>query len=506
MKKSLSENNICALYIRISRDETEEHRKSIQTQKKILDQYCFENNLQIYDYYIDEGISGTTIERPNFIRMLEDIKYKRVDTVIVKDLSRLGRNHLAVGSLLEKEFVGKVRFISVSEHIDTAYGYDETIPLRNYVNEYYSKDLSKKVKSGLKNKASKTRISSIQGGFYGYKYKPGTHDLEVDENVRPIIELIYKMHLEGFKTGQIAKKITELHTPTPGYLRYLYYNDKSGYKEGRGTEYTWSSRVIRDILNKYEYTGNTIQYKTTIINKKRVDVPKELHIHLKNTHPAIITLKMFDDAQKLLKHTKINRRQPEFLNETFQGIVFNDDGHTMSYVSLRGKYEYRARVGNRYGIPADDLKEIVLEEFKSLISSLMTNEEFVYETLSKNKGISNNEIKINELQKKYNELNKEGSSLFTLKLTKQISAQEYRERMTSITKELEEVEKELHALEEKQINFKNLKVSFNHFKELVMKSVSDNIIAFAKEVIEKIVVFKTAAKEYKIQIYYKYIG
>ena len=136
----------------------------------------------------------------------------------------------------------------------------------------------------------------------------------------------------------------------------------------------------------------------------------------------------------------------------------------------------------------------------------MTNEELVYETLSKNKGISNNEIKINELQKKYNELNKEGSSLFTLKLTKQISAQEYKERMTSITKELEEVEKELHALEEKQINFKNLKVSFNHFKELVMKSVSDNIIAFAKEVIEKIVVFKTAAKEYKIQIYYKYIG
>lgn len=500
------DNHVCGLYIRISREEREEHRHSIQTQKKILDQFCYDNGLQIYDYYIDEGVSGTILERPKFNKLLDDIKCKRINVVIVKDLSRLGRNHLGVGSLLEKEFIGKVRFISVSEHLDTAYGYDETIPIRNFVNEYYSRDLSKKVKSGLKSKAFKTRISSIQGGFYGYKYKDGTHELIVDENVKPIILMIYSMHLAGKKTKEIVEEINKLDVPTPGYLRYLYYGDKSAYRDGVGNKYIWNSEMVRNILNKYEYTGNTIQYKTTVINKKVVQVPKELQIHLENTHPAIITNKMFNEAQSLLKHSVVKKRDEEVINNTFQGLIYNEDGYKMTYVCSKGKYEYRARLGRRYGIPADDVEEIVLEEFKSMINSLLNDEEKLYNTLINVKGLNNNEIRIKELKSRYKTLNLEGSNLFNLKLYKQISVEEYKEKMFNVSLELEKVEIELKELENIQVNARNFKVSFTQFKELVLNKVSNNLIHFAKEVIERIVVHKSSVNEYRVQIFYKYIG
>ena len=328
----------------------------------------------------------------------------------------------------------------------------------------------------------------------------------VDEEPSKIIKLIFQKHLEGLSTKEIAKHITSLNAPTPGYLRYLYYKDKSGYQEGvKGTKYTWDSEMIRRILKTYDYTGNTIQYKTTTIHRKTVQVPKALQLELKNSHPSIISLETYEKAQSLLKHTLCPKRTKETIHSTFQGIIVNDSNHSMSFVTRNGKSEYRARKGNRYGISSDDLHQIVLEELNDLTDIILNSEEG-YSKLLARKGLDNPVSKLSKLKREDTKLNSLGSILFMKKMKKEIDTESYKEQMKELNASLTHLKNEIEKLEQSTTETDSFKASFKLFKDLLKKEAGTDIMKFARDVIEKIQVFKLGEKEYQVKISYKFIG
>lgn len=262
----------CALYCRLSRDdELQGESNSITNQKEILKQYAKENNLNIYDIYVDDGISGTTFDRPDFNRMIKDIENQKVNMVIVKDTSRLGRDYISFGEYIEKYFPEhQVRFVSIIDNYDSEIdnGIADTLPFRAVLNDLYARDTSKKVK------ATKHR-NAINGLFngkfapYGYMKSPeNCHKLIINEEYAKNVRRIYDLYLEGKSSIQIAYIFNDEHIPTPS--------------QTMGQEYRlsllWKTDTIRRILKNEMYIGNMVQGKQTQINYK---LKKPVHIKKK---------------------------------------------------------------------------------------------------------------------------------------------------------------------------------------------------------------------------------
>ena len=307
----------CALYCRLSRDdELQGESNSITNQKEILKQYAKENNLNIYDIYVDDGISGTTFDRPDFNRMIKDIEDKKVNMVIVKDTSRLGRDYISFGEYIEKYFPEhQVRFVSIIDNYDSEIdnGIADTLPFRAVLNDLYARDTSKKVK------ATKHR-NAINGLFngkfapYGYMKSPeNCHKLIINEEYAKNVRRIYDLYLEGKSSIQIAYIFNDEHIPTPS--------------QTMGQEYRlsllWKTDTIRRILKNEMYIGNMVQGKQTQINyklKKPVHNKKEDWIIVPNTHEPIVDKKKFYAVQELLKSR--DKTRTKSLNLLLRGLLY----------------------------------------------------------------------------------------------------------------------------------------------------------------------------------------
>lgn len=303
-----------AAYVRLSREDEEPERcqiesNSIQSQREMILSYIREReDMELYDVYIDDGWSGANFDRPGFSRMMEDIKAGRVNCVIVKDLSRFGRDYIEAGRLLQRIFPAfSVRFIALTDDYDSLTAdYNETaliLPVKNFVNDSYCRDISLKVRSHQRVKQER---GEFIGAFcvYGYvKCKMNRHVLVPDEYAASIVRLIFIWKLEGYSNSRIAERLKNMGVLSPmDYKKQQGEHYQTGFMTGVRPE--WSGTAVKRILENEVYIGNLVQGKTEKINyklKKCRTRPKDAWIRVENTHEAIIPKEDFEIAQELLQ-------------------------------------------------------------------------------------------------------------------------------------------------------------------------------------------------------------
>lgn len=295
------------LYIRLSREDGDNmESESISNQRDFLNMYLERTTEKLYyiDEYIDDGFTGCNFDRPSWKRLLADIDNGKVDTIITKDLSRMGRDHISMGKYIERIFPERgIRYIAVNDDIDTLYETPglEFLQFKLMFNDYYLKDTSKKIRKIVKSKKEQGQFLGWKA-VYGYKKDPNDkHKLIVDEEIRPIIERIFNMVIEGKSPKQIAHIFSKEKIPTPS----MYANLNRGLKS---TAFElWCPRTIEEMLNNETYIGNLTQGRRKKLNyksKKEIRTPKEDWIIVKNTHEPIIDEDIFNTVQNLLKKNK----------------------------------------------------------------------------------------------------------------------------------------------------------------------------------------------------------
>ena len=297
-----------ALYLRLSRDdELQGDSSSIVTQRQMLRKYAGEHGINVYDEYVDDGWSGTNFDRPEFQRMITDIENGKINCVIVKDLSRLGRNYILTGQYTELYFPShNVRFIAVNDNVDSINGDNEFAPFKNIINEWYARDVSRKVHTALQTKfAAGERFSAYAP--IGYRKDPNCHNrLIIDEETRWIIEKIFGYALNGKGAGKITKLLIEEKVPTPAWINYKRNGTFARFFVDQPEEkrYMWIVSQVKSILKDETYIGNTVHNKQTTVSfksKKKYRKPESEWLRVENTHEAIISKDDFLTVQEMIK-------------------------------------------------------------------------------------------------------------------------------------------------------------------------------------------------------------
>ena len=340
-------NNIeykVGIYIRLSREDEEKEKyqesESIQNQRTLLKRYLIENKFNFIDEYVDDGISGTNFDRPAFNRMIKDIENGKINMVVTKDLSRLGRDYIMSGYYTEKYFPEhNVRYIAILDNIDTAFdsSNNDIAPFKSILNEMYAKDISKKINSVLQTKRDLGQY--LGQAPYGYKKDPeNKYHLIVDEEAAKIVKLIFKKYIEGLGTMQIADLLSRNKIPIPSD----YNKKKRGVKS---LVYgLWQQSTVRFILSNEMYTGTIVQGKRKKLNyksKKFIEIPEEDWIKIPNMHEAIISYEDYERAKKILETTKGSRIVLK--DYLFKGLLKCHE--CKGYIGIRSPDKY----GNIYG-------------------------------------------------------------------------------------------------------------------------------------------------------------
>ena len=340
MSKQSDKDKITALYCRLSRDdENEGVSGSIKNQTEILQQYAAENGFKNTRLFIDDGFSGTTFNRPAFNEIMKLGEEGKIATLIVKDHSRLGRNRLVVGSLLEEEFdrMG-IRYIAIMDNIDTQNGISDLVPMQDWFNEWHAKNTSDKVRKVFKSKGESGKPLTSNPPFGYMKSPDDKYQWIIDEPAAEIVKRIFKMCVSGMGPSQIANKLSAEKVPTP-----TEYWISVGRKCGKppSVPFHWCPAMIANILKRQEYCGDTVNFRSTtksFKNKKRVDRPESEWVIFENTHPAIVDRDTFKLVQKIREGRHRQTRTGKV--SIFSGLVFCEDcGQKMYYQS--GKKERR---------------------------------------------------------------------------------------------------------------------------------------------------------------------
>ena len=296
-----------ASYSRLSREDGDKMESdSIRNQKDLIADYARQRGIKIVSEFVDDGYSGTNFERPNFQRMMEEVKKKKINCIIVKDLSRLGRNYIETGKYLEKifPFLG-VRFIAINDHYDSADCSSDSdqivIPFKNLINDAYCRDISIKIRSQLD---VKRKNGKFIGSFAGYGYLKDPRDknhLLIDETAAEIVRTIFGLRLNGFSAQRISERLEEMHIAPPlEYKRQCGLNFNSGFRSGRKPK--WSVVTVNRILQNELYIGTMVQGKNRKINykvKQSRPVEEANWIKVSETHEAIIPKAIFEIVQRL---------------------------------------------------------------------------------------------------------------------------------------------------------------------------------------------------------------
>lgn len=313
-----------ALYCRLSKDDmVQGNSESIKTQKAMLTQYAKEHGFLVVEVYVDDGFSGLNFDRPDFNRMLDDIEAGKIDVVITKDLSRLGRDHLKVGHFTEIYFPMKnVRYIAVNDCVDTANKNNDIAALKNVMNEFYSRDNSRKIRSSIRARA-KAGLYRCSFNPIGYLKAPDNHNkLIVDEETAWIVKRIFELANAGMGTHKIAKQFRKEQVPSPSW--WLHSRGEKDYSkrfENPENKYEWSHTVIRNIIKNPLYLGHTVMCKKEIVFKVGVykNVPEAEQIRVDDTHEPLVSQELFDGANaKILSR---RREDTEHFVSPFAGLV-----------------------------------------------------------------------------------------------------------------------------------------------------------------------------------------
>ena len=463
-----------ALYLRLSRDDIEDgsaktESDSIANQRELLRTFVkSQPDIQIFDIYVDDGYSGGNFDRPEFKRMTKDIESGKVNCVIVKDLSRFGREYIEAGRWIEKIYPAlNVRFISVTDQFDSnTADFSEksfVVPVKNFLNESYCRDISGKVRSHQKIKREK---GEFIGAFAPYGYRKNSENknrLVVDTEAADIVRKIFAWKMEGFSLGAIAEKLNERQVLSPkAYKKANGENYNSGF---RGTDTPkWSAVQIKRILTNEVYIGNLVQGKQERISykvKKRLNKPETEWARVKDTHPAIIKQSEFEVVQKLLQYDGRASKTAEHAS-FFSGFVFCGDCGTpmirrVNRYKEREKAFYICQTKNkggactRHSVSEEVLKKIVLKEIQ-IYTALFADYERIMDELHKMRidyeQVVHYDMQIAKLQSEYSRYYGLRASLYDDLKEGLLSKEEFDEFRESYGKKCEELNRRIEKQKE----------------------------------------------------------
>ena len=391
-------NYIAGLYLRLSQeDERQGESISIDNQRTILRKYAEEHGFEIHGEYIDDGISGTTFQRPEVQRLLDDAKTGVINTIIVKDLSRFGRNYIEVGQYIDYVFPAfGIRFIAIQDNVDTANrdnGAMDMMPIMNVFNEWHAANTSKKIRAVK-------RANALAGKFSGsrapYGYIKGTDEkrtFQIDEEAAPIVKRIFEMYASGISPYKIAEILNNEGIPSAGRLTFL----RTGEKIRNNEHPYWEETRIRPILKNIEYLGHLAQQKYTSVsykNHKIIQRDQSDWVIVYNTHEPIISQELWDKVQERLKSRAHGRKMRTGMTHPLSGFLYCADCGSklkMGYVwhKYKNYYTYNFDCGKlkRYGksfcfshyIRANVLEEIVLGDIREMAKRIVLDEKSIRE-------------------------------------------------------------------------------------------------------------------------------
>ncbi len=403
------------LYERLSRDDNLEGESySIGNQKKLLAKVAKEKGYTNLVHFLDDGISGVTMDRPGFVEMIRQLEQGKAAAVFVKDLSRLGRNYIEVGRLTEEFFPDHdIRLVAVSDNIDTAEGENELAPIRNLFNEWYARDISKKRR--ISNKIKGNAGEPMGQPPYGYIKDPNDpkHWI-VDDEAAQVVRRVYSMTLEGFGTEQIAAQLEKDDVLTPR----AYWLTKGIKRPGKGKQQPptkWNSSTITKILSLQEYCGDILNFKTyskSYKNKKRIDNDRENWVVFQDVHEAIIERAVYEQVQQ--KRGKIRKRRTNNgEHNMFSGLLvcadcgsnlhfhFNQGNPEIKYFNCSNYKGNRGTCTSTHYVRVDFLEEVVLGEIRRLTKfASLYEEEFVKAVIGHSQQAEQTDRKLKEKELK----------------------------------------------------------------------------------------------------------
>ena len=523
-------DRITALYARLSRDDEKDGISgSIQNQRAILEKYAKDNKLPNPRFFYDDGFSGVLFNRPAFMEIMELAEQGLVANLVVKDHSRLGRNRLIVGQLLEEDFIRlNVRYIAIMDNIDTKNGISDLVPMQDLFNEWHAKNTSDKVRKVMQSKGMSGKHLTTNPPF-GYMKSPDDKEqLIIDEPAAEVVKRIFDLCISGLGPTQIAKKLKAEKVMTP-----TEYWNSIGRKCSNppAVPFGWVADTVSNILDKQEYCGDTVNFRTTSKSfklKKRLERPQDEWQIFENTHPAIVDRETFALVQELRKH----RRRPtkSGIVSMFSGLLYCADCGEKLYYSVTNNYKreqayffcssYRKNsdICSAHYIREKVIEKLVLESMQRVLWYVQS-----YEKLFAQKQLENfGEQKKKELTEKRRELEKAKrrireidtviQKLYEDNATGKVSDDRFATMSMSLETEQEELKTKVPELETELENAKIATEGLQRFIEKAKKvtQLTELTPELVHEFIQKIVVGKPEYKDGKryqsVEIHYNGVG
>ena len=524
---------ITPLYERLSRDdELQGESNSISNQKQMLEDFARRNGLPNPTHFTDDGISGTRFDRPGFLAMMEEVEAGRVEAIVIKDMSRLGRDYLKVGQVMEILRQRGVRLIAINDGVDSLKGDDDFTPFRNIMNEFYARDTSRKIRSVFKSKgmSGKHLTGTV---IYGYLWDEKREHWLVDEEAAEVVRRIFSLTLEGYGPYQIACKLSADRIEIPA-VHLARFNEGVNRSKPVKDPYGWGSSTIVNILKKREYLGHTINFKTRkhFKDKKSHYVSEDEWTIFENTHEAIIDQQTFDLAQKIRSNV---RRYPNGWGEAapLTGLLYCADCGGKMYVhrTNNGKRISQYTCSNYTKVPCGTLCPTQHRINESAVLTLVSDTlraiaeysrndrtEFIHtvqetQVAQQSADISKKRRRLAAAQKRAGELEKLICKIYEDNALGKLPDARYRALDAQYAKEQDALEIEIAELEKAVTGYEQSQKSAEKFIALIDKYENFDTLTntMLNEFVEKILVHERSRKgsqdtTQEIEIYFNFLG
>ena len=524
---------ITPLYERLSRDdELQGESNSISNQKQMLEDFARRNGLPNPTHFTDDGISGTRFDRPGFLAMMEEVEAGRVEAIVIKDMSRLGRDYLKVGQVMEVLRQRGVRLIAINDGVDSLKGDDDFTPFRNIMNEFYARDTSRKIRSVFKSKgmSGKHLTGTV---IYGYLWDEKREHWLVDEEAAEVVRRIFSLTLEGYGPYQIACKLSADRIEIP-VVHLARFNEGVNRSKPVKDPYGWGSSTIVNILKKREYLGHTINFKTRkhFKDKKSHYVSEDEWTIFENTHEAIIDQQTFDLVQKIRSNV---RRYPNGWGEAapLTGLLYCADCGGKMYVhrTNNGKRISQYTCSNYTKVPCGTLCLTQHRINESAVLTLVSDTlraiaeysrndrtEFIHtvqetQVAQQSADISKKRRRLATAQKRAGELEKLICKIYEDNALGKLPDTRYKALDAQYAKEQDTLEIEIAELEKAVTGYEQSQKSAEKFIALIDKYENFDTLTntMLNEFVEKILVHERSRKgsqdtTQEIEIYFNFLG
>lgn len=524
---------ITPLYERLSRDdELQGESNSISHQKQMLEEFARRNNLPNPRHFTDDGVSGTRFDRPGFLAMMEEVEVGRVEAIVIKDMSRLGRDYLKVGQVMEILRQRGVRLIAINDGVDSLKGDDDFTPFRNIMNEFYARDTSRKIRSVFKSKgmSGKHLTGTV---IYGYLWDEKREHWLVDEEAAEVVRRIFSLTMEGYGPYQISKLLSEAKVEIPA-VHLARFDEGVNRTKPVKDPYGWGSSTIVSILKKREYLGHTVNFKTRkhFKDKKSHYVDESEWTIFENTHEAIIDQETFDNVQRVRGNA---RRYPDGFGEAYPltGLMYCADCGGKMYVHRTyngkrvpqytcgqyGKYPIGSLCPTQHRIKAEAVLTLIADMLRTIAEySRNDRAEFIRtvqetQAAQQTADISKKRKRLAAAQKRAGELERLICKIYEDNALGKLPDARYEALDAQYAKEQDALNAEITELEKAVTGYEQSRKSAEKFIALIDKYENFDTLTniMLNEFVEKILVHERARKgsqdtTQEVEIYFNFVG